>query len=503
MTQNSVPKNEQRTGLIVAGVMLGVFLSGIDALVVGTAMPTVVQDLGGINLYSWVFSSYMVMTAVFMPVFGKLSDLWGRKKLFHVAILFFLLGSALSGTSQNMLQLVLYRVIQGIGSGGMAAIPFAIIGSVFPPNRRGRAFGLVAAVWGVASIVGPALGSFIVTHFSWRWVFYVNIPFGIASIAMISVAYHEMVQHGSAVVDVKGATALGIAIIALLIAFFMVGKGEEITSGDVLIPSVIFVLTAYFFVTAERAAKDPMLPLQFFRIRAFSAANVCGFIGGFAIFGGVAFVPLFIQSVQGGSPMKAAIAITPMSVGWALASVIAGQVLHLTGPRRIVLSGMTCMGAGFLLASFMKSDSPLYYMILSTTLIGVGMGVQTPALLTTAQNALHSRVLGVATSSQMLSRILGGAMGTSMMGAALTHSMAQEFLHSPSALVASLPDTVKSHLSEPHELLTEGMRANLDPVHLNYILGVFTHALHNVFITGLLVAAAGLVACVFLPKDSA
>ncbi len=503
MIQNNTLMKEQKTGLIVAGVMLGVFLSGIDALVVGTAMPTVVQDLGGINLYSWVFSSYMVMTAVFMPLFGKLSDLWGRKKLFHAAIIVFLLGSALSGTSQNMFQLVLYRAIQGIGSGGMAAIPFAIIGSVFPPNKRGRAFGLVAAVWGIASIVGPALGSFIVTHFSWRWVFYLNIPFGIASIAMITLAYREAVQHGSAVVDVKGAIALGTAIIALLVAFFMVGRGEEITSPSVFLPSALFVITTYFFVRAERVAKDPMLPLEFFRIRAFSAANVCGFIGGFAIFGGVAFVPLFIQSVQGGSPMKAAIVITPMSVGWALASVITGQVLHLTGPRRIVLSGMTCMGAGFLLASFVQSDSPLYHMILSTTLIGVGMGVQTPALLTTAQNALHSGVLGVATSSQMLSRILGGAMGTSMMGAALTHSMQDEFLHSSSALLASLPEAVRSHLSEPHELLTESMRANLDPQHLNYILNVFTHSLHNVFITGLVVSAAGLLAGALLPKNSA
>jgi MFS family permease len=282
----------------------------------------------------------------------------------------------------------------------------------------------------------------------------------------------------------------------------MVGKGEGITSRSVLLMSGLCLIMTYAFIRTEKVAKDPMLPLEFFRIKAFSAANVCGFIGGFAIFGGVAFVPLFIQSVQGGSPMKAAIVITPMSLGWALASVVAGQVLHLTGPRRIVLSGMTCMGTGFLLASFVRSDSPLYYMILSTTLIGVGMGVQTPALLTTAQNALHSGVLGVATSSQMLSRMLGGAIGTSVMGAALTHSMQEEFLHSSSGLLASLPDAVRSHLSEPHELLTESMRANLDPQHLSYILSVFTHALHNVFITGLVVAAAGLFGGIFLPRDS-
>jgi EmrB/QacA subfamily drug resistance transporter len=493
------PKNRN---LIVVGVMLGVFLSGIDALVVGTAMPTVVQDLGGIQLYSWVFSSYMLATAVFMPLLGKLSDLWGRKRLFYVSIFTFLLGSTLSGTSQNMLQLVIYRVIQGIGAGGMAAVPFAIIGSVFPPEKRGRAFGLIAAVWGVASIVGPAFGSFIVMHFSWRWVFYVNIPFGLASILLINFAYHEDVQRRDVALDLKGAAGLGIAITTLLVAFFAVGQGRQITSPSVLLLSGLSLGTIYAFTKVERAAKDPILPLEFFRIRAFSAANVCGFIGGFAIFGGVAFVPLFIQSVQGGSPVKVAIVVTPMSLGWALASVVTGQVLHLTGPRRIVLSGMACMGAGFLLASFVRSDSPLYYMILSTTLIGIGMGVQTPALLATVQNALHSSVLGVATSSQMLSRILGGAMGTSMMGAALTHSMQDEFLHSSSGLLANLPDAVKLHLNEPHELLTESMRANLDPQYLNYILSVFVHALHNVFVTGLAVATAGILAALFLPRDS-
>jgi EmrB/QacA subfamily drug resistance transporter len=503
MMEPSPNQRVQKTSLVVAGVMLGVFLSGIDALVVGTAMPTVVQDLGGIQLYSWVFSSYMLTTAVFMPLFGKLSDLWGRKRLFYVSILIFVVGSMLSGTSQNMLQLVLYRVIQGIGSGGMAAIPFAIIGSIFPPEKRGRAFGLVAAVWGVASILGPGLGSFIVTHFSWRWVFYVNIPFGLASVILINLAYHEVVERKLVSVDVKGAAGLGIAITTLLVAFFVVGEGRDITSPAVLLLSGLSLGTIYAFTRVEKVAKDPVLPLEFFRVKAFSAANVCGFIGGFAIFGGVAFVPLFIQSVQGGSPMRVAIAITPMSVGWALASVVTGQVLHLTGPRRIVLSGMACMGVGFLLASFVRSDSPLYYVILSTTLIGVGMGVQTPALLATAQNALHSSVLGVATSSQMLARILGGAMGTSMMGAALTHSMQNEFLHSSSGMLANLPDAIKSRLSEPNELLTESMRANLDPEHLNYILGVFTHALHNVFITGLAVATAGLLAALFLPRDSA
>lgn len=502
MTTPTPNPSTQKVTLIVLGVMLGVFLAGIDATVVGTAMPTIVSDLGGLNLYSWVFASYMLTTAVFMPLFGKLSDLWGRKKVFFIAIAFFLLGSTLSGTSQNMLQLVLYRVIQGIGSGGMAAVPFAIIGSVFPPSKRGRAFGFIAAVWGISSIVGPAVGSFIVMHISWRWVFYVNIPFGIMSIILISLSYHELVEHKSVSVDAKGAVTLGSAIVAILFAFFNVGKGEEITSPMVLFLIGFFLIAIYLFVRTEKRAVDPMLPLEFFQIRAFTASNVCGFIGGFAIFGGVAFVPLFVQSVQGGSPMKAAMVITPMSLGWAAASITAGQLLHKVGARRMVFGGMCSMGVGFLLASFVRLDSPLYYMILSTTLIGIGMGVQTPALLTTAQNALHSGVLGVATSSQMLSRMLGGAIGVSVMGASLTHSMQDEFRNSSTALLASFPDTIRSHLNEPHLLLTESMRANLDPVHLSYILNIFTHSLHNVFVTGFVVAAIGLLAGFFLPKES-
>jgi EmrB/QacA subfamily drug resistance transporter len=491
----------KRINLIVAGVMLGVFLAGIDATVVGTAMPTVVADLGGLNLYSWVFTSYMLTTAVFMPLFGKMSDLWGRKRLFFISVAFFLLGSILSGTAQNMLQLVLYRVVQGIGSGGMAAIPFAIIGSVFPPEKRGRAFGLIAAVWGISSIVGPALGSFIVMHASWRWVFYINIPFGLSSVALITAAYHETVKRSSASVDVRGAISLGATLVAILLAFFEVGRGGALFTIPVLVLVLLFVLMINLFVRVERGAAEPILPLQFFRIKSFAASNICGFIGAFAIFGGVAFVPLFIQSVQGGSAMKAAMVITPMSIGWSGASITAGQILHKVGARKIVLVGMAFMAVGFLLASFVSIDTPLYYMMVSATAIGVGMGVQTPALLTTAQNSLHSGVLGVATSTQMLSRMVGGATGTAIMGAALTHSMRNEFENTPSGFLAGLPETLRSHLGEPHRLLSESMRSNLDPEHLSYILNVFSHALHNVFLTGLIVAVLGIVASTFLPRS--
>jgi EmrB/QacA subfamily drug resistance transporter len=479
--------------------MLGVFLAGIDATVVGTAMPTVVGDLGGLDLYSWVFASYMLSTAVFMPLFGKLSDLWGRKRLFQIAILVFLLGSMLSGTSQNMSQLVLYRVVQGIGSGGMAAVPFALLGSVFPPEKRGRAFGFVAAVWGISSILGPAVGSSIVMHLSWRWVFYVNIPFGLASMVLIGYAYHELIEPRKGSVDVRGAASFGLAIVAVLVAFFNVGRGEEPTATTSVALVGVFLLMLYLFYRTEKSSVEPMLPLHFFKIRAFSTSITCGFLGGFAIFGGLAFVPLFVQSVQGGSAVKAAMVITPMSLGWSLASITSGQVLHRVGARQMVMMGMVSMAVGFLLASLVRLDTPLYYMILSTALIGIGMGVQTPALLTTAQNSLPSGVLGVATSSQMLSRLVGGAIGVSVMGAALTHSMQERFVNSASGLFAELPESIRAHLHEPHLLLTESMRANIDQQHLHYILSVFTHALHNVFITGLAVAILGVMAGFFLP----
>ena len=497
-----MPEKQQKVALIVAGVMLGVFLSGIDALVVGTAMPTIVDDLGGLHFYSWVFSSYMLMTAVFMPVFGKLSDLWGRKRIFNISIAFFLLGSILSGTAHNMLELVLYRVVQGIGSGGMAAVPFAIIGSVFPPKSRGRAFGFIAAVWGISSIIGPALGSFIVTHLTWRWVFYVNIPFGLASIALINIAYHELHEREPVSVDIKGALALGSSIVALLLVFFTIGNGEAIISVSVLSITCIFLVMSYFFVLAERKANDPILPLEFFQVRAFKISNVCGFLGGFAIFGGIAFVPLFIQSVQGGSPMKIAMVITPMSLGWSGASIAGGQILHWVGARILVMAGMGLMAIGFLLASFVQVESPLYYMIIAGMFIGIGMGAQTPALLATAQNSLHSKVLGVATSTQLLSRMLGGAIGASVMGAALTHSMQTAFRTSSSSLMARFPDALKEHLGEPHQLLTESMRETLQPQVFDYILNVFTQALHTVFITGSVVAAVGVIVGVLLPKSS-
>lgn len=502
MNQTRFSSPEPKIGLIVLGVMLGVFLSSIDALVVGTAMPTVVADLGGLHLYSWVFSSYMLMAAVFMPLFGKLSDLWGKKRMFIAAVATFLLGSILSGTATNMLQLVLYRLIQGIGAGGMASVPFAIIGSVFPPVRRGRAFGFVAVVWGISSIVGPALGSFIVTHFSWRWVFYINIPFGLASIALIMLAYHEMRPFASNSVDIRGALTLGLSIVSILVAFFRVGKGEAIFSTTVLILVGIFLLTIYLFFILEKRARNPILPLQFFKVRAFATSNICGFLGGFAIFGGIAFVPLFIQSVQGGTPVNVAMVVTPISIGWSGASIVSGQLLHTVGARLSVLLGMSFMALGFLLASFVRVDSSLSFMIVSGMLIGMGMGTQTPALIATAQNSLHSDVIGVATSTQMLSRMLGGTIGASVMGAVLTYSMQSDFRHSAAGILSGLPDSLQSHLAEPHRFLEESVRANLDPAQLNFILNVFTHALHNVFVTGFVVALLGMIAALFLPRSA-
>ncbi len=500
LTVNQIQK-EQNLTLIVIAVMLGVFLAGIDAMVVGTAMPTVVGELGGLHLYSWVFSAYMLTTAVFMPLFGKLSDLFGRKSMFYAAIGFFLLGSITSGLSQTMLQLVLFRVIQGIGSGGMAAVPFSIIGSVFPPEKRGRAFGFIAAVWGISSIVGPALGSFIVTHLSWRWVFYVNIPFGVASIILITLFYHQERNQSSVSVDVLGAFSLGSAITALLLAFFEIGKGSSIFSSYVFLMLILFVLIMALFLSVERRAKDPILPLQFFKKRVFSVCNLCGFLGGFAIFGSIAYMPLFIQSVQGGSPMKVALVLTPMSLGWSLAAILGGQLFHKFGEKRIVLIGMLSMATGFFLAFFIRYDSSVEYLILCVTIIGMAMGIQTPALLTAVQNSLHKSVLGVATSSQMLARTLGGTIGASLMGATLTHSMQSEFTDLlQSGVLTKLPETVQSHLNEPHELLSAQVRAVLSPDLLNIILSAFTHALHNVFIIGFVVAFIGVLLSLLLPK---
>jgi EmrB/QacA subfamily drug resistance transporter len=436
---------------IIAGVILAAFLGALDTTILATVMPTIVGDLGGLPLYSWVFSVYMIMTAVSMPIWGKLSDAFGKKRLFLAAIALFLLGSALCGASQSMVHLIVFRGVQGIGAGGLASIPFALVSTVFPKEERGKALGVLASAWGISSIIGPLLGSAIVMSAHWRWVFYVNVPLGLLAQWIITREYREARTHHREEIDYAGAAFLASTIVCLLLTVLVLGRAKGVAPPEVWIVAVLLLLFVLLFLRRERRAPSPLLELKFFTRRAFWVGNLLGFIASFAMYGVIAFVPLYAQSILGGTALRAGLVITPMSLSWSAASIIAGRLIVRVGENTLIRFGMVMMAAGFVLALVPTDDATVGYLILCVTTIGIGMGCQTPSLMLSVQHSLEQANVGVATSTQMLARTIGGAVGVGVMGS---------------------------------------------------VFNAFTRGMHAVFLTGLVVIAVGALVSLLLPPSS-
>lgn len=497
------PIDPRAKSRIIAGVIMGAFLAALDTTILATVMPTIVGELGGLHLYSWIFSVYMIMTAVSMPIWGRLSDTLGKKTLFTAAVGIFLFGSVLCGMSANMLELIVFRGVQGIGAGGLASIPFAIVSTVFPPRDRGKALGILASAWGVSSVVGPLLGSAIVTYAHWRGVFYINLPLGAAAVAIIGRHYNDSSSRTNEPIDYAGAGFLAVAIVALLLAVLAFGSargGAGVDVGFFILASVLF---AVLFVRRETRATHPLLELALFRKRAFWVGNVLGFVSSFAMYGIIAFVPLFAQSVQGGTAMQAGLVITPMSLAWSGASFTAGRLTGKLGENTLIRAGMVFMAVGFLLTLFTTYNSSIGYLMLCVATVGIGMGCQTPSLMLTVQHSVNHRYLGVATSTQMLARTIGGAVGVSVMGSAVTSFMTRDFaaLDREGGL-AGFPAAVRHLIGDPQKLLGGEVRPLLAPDQLETVLSVFTQALHAVFIIGLAAIIAGMALSVLLPPSS-
>lgn len=406
--------------LVTVGVLLGVFLAGIEGTVVSTAMPTAVEALGGLDLYSWVFASYMLFAAVSMPIFGKLSDVYGRKRLFVIGVVAFVVGSLLAGTSGSMEQLVAFRALQGVGGGAMFALPYTILGVVYPPEERGKAMGYGSAVWGVSSVVGPLLGFLLVETLGWRWVFYVSLPVGVAAVAIVWYALEESTGEAAPRVDYVGSLTLVVGLGAFLVGLQFVESGG--LGRPALLSFGVGAVGLGGFYVAECRAAEPILPPSLFRDRIFAATNTVAFLTSFAVFAAIAYVPLFVQSARGGAG-GAALAVFPVSIGWSGASIVAGRVVADAGERRLVLAGTATMTAGFVAAALWSAGTPLAVVMATMFVVGVGMGCTTIPLLTAIQNHFGAERMGIATSSQQFFRNLGGTVGVSVLGFVMTLAM--------------------------------------------------------------------------------
>ncbi len=476
--------SRNRIILVTIGIMLSLFLASMEATVVATAMPTIVGQLGGLEQYAWVFSAYMLASTTTVPLYGKLSDVYGRRKLYLVAMVLFLAGSILCGQAGTMTQLVLARALQGLGAGGIMPLAFILIGEMFSLEQRARMQGLFSGVWGVSSVAGPLLGGFIVDNLSWHWVFYVNIVPGLIAAGLVGFGWKDQIQRqGRAVVDYAGAALLSASVVALLLGLTGVEFGS---SASLILIGVSIILFAALTWVESRAA-DPILPIALFRRdRLFSTAILHGVFSGWALFGSISFIPLFVQSVLGTSATQAGITITPLLMGWVLASIIGARILLKVGYRRLTIVGTSLLVIGAFLMSQVGAHTSYTLLMVFVALMGIGMGFSIPPFLIAVQTTVERRLLGTATSTMQFSRSIGGTIGVSVMGAALTMRLASNL--NASGLNPELVSQLLEPSSGIQTVLDEGLRLAL------------ANAIHLVFVIALISAVLAFVTVFFTPR---
>jgi len=480
--------SRQRVVLTTIGIMLSLFLASMEGTVISTAMPTIATQLGGLEWYSWVFSAYMLASTTTVPLFGKLSDIYGRRLIYAIAMVFFLGGSLLCGIAQSMEQLILFRVVQGLGAGGLMPLAFIIVGDMFTLEQRAKMQGLFSGVWGVSSVIGPLLGGFLVDQISWPWVFYINIPFGLVACALVWFSWVDRPRTGTTrpAIDYLGAALLSAAVVALLLGLFELGSAFS----TVLLLSSVMLFVALFWV--EQRAPDPVLPLRLFRDRTFAIACANGVLAGWSMFGSISFVPLFVQAVLGTSATQAGITLMPMMLGWVGASIIGSRLLLRMSYRTLALLGMSLLSLGMFSMTFNNANTPQIVLLINLGLMGIGMGLTIPSFLIAVQSTVPPRDLGSATSVVQFARSIGGTLGVSVMGVALSMRLASAMIAagldpntvSVDELIDPLPN------SDPSALLEGALR------------GALASAIQVVFVIALVAAVGALIVTFFAPRGS-
>jgi EmrB/QacA subfamily drug resistance transporter len=460
-----------RVRLIFAALMLVLLLASLDQTIVSTALPTIVGDLGGIQHLSWVVTAYLLTSTVTGPIYGKLGDLYGRKIVLQFAIVVFLVGSALCGLSQNMGELIAFRALQGIGAGGLIVTTMAVVGDIIPPRDRGKYQGLFGAVFGVATVLGPLLGGFFVDNLSWNWIFYVNIPVGLAALAVVAIAFHPRTEHVRHAVDYLGAALLAGGLSGIVLFTSLGGTTYAWASPQEIAMLVIGVALLGLFLLVERRAQEPILPLVLFRNRTFTVTSSIGFIVGLSLFGAITFLPLYLQIVKGQAPTNSGLQLTPMMAGLLVTSILSGQLISRSGHYRpFPIIGTAIMtGALFLLAT-LAVETPIWETSLYMVVLGLGLGMVMQVLVLAVQNSVEYEYLGVATSGSTLFRQVGGSIGVSLFGAIFANQLQSQLrVHFPPgfhAPVAATPELVDRLPPAVRDTYVQAFSNALQPVFL-------------------------------------
>jgi EmrB/QacA subfamily drug resistance transporter len=473
----------QRTILITAGLMLSLFLTSMESTVVSTGMPTIVSQLGGLESYSWVFTAFMLASTTTVPLYGKLSDLFGRRPVFVAAMAIFLIGSALCGLATTMPQLIAFRTVQGIGAGGLLPLVFIIIGDLFSLEQRARLQGLFSGVWGISSITGPLLGGFIVDQASWQWIFWINIIPGLAATAIVWFAWIDRARAHDAPkrsIDYAGALLLTAGAVALLMSLTDLGASWAL-------PTLAGALALFgALVWVEHRASDPVLPIGLFRDRMFLVACGHGILAGCAVFGGATFVPLYVQGVLGTSATEAGAALMPMLLAWVFSSILGTRLLLRLGYHTIALAGMVALVIGAFPLMFLDTQTNRLLLMTSLGLMGFGMGFSIPAFLIAVQSTVERSKLGTATSTLQFSRSIGGAFGIGIMGAILSAIVVTNLVAAGLDASTSLNSLIDSPGSDSavQAMLRDALSAGI----------------RSVFIVGFIASVLGLLVTLLAPR---
>lgn len=486
--------NKTKKPLVLAAIMLAMFMAAIEATIVSTAMPAIAADLGGFSLYSWVFSSYLLMNAVTVLIYGKLSDLFGRKPILTFGIIVFLIGSLLCGMATSIEMLIVFRFIQGFGAGAVMPIASTIVGDMYTKEERAKIQGYLSSVWGISAILGPAIGGLLVQYVSWRFVFWVNIPLGILAIIGLYLFLHEGVEKKKHSIDYAGAGLLFVSVSSFMLVMVEGGVRWEWISAPVFSLIALAVITFVFFILQEKRAKDPMMPFDIWQERSILIANTTSLTTGVMLIGISSFLPAFVQGVMERPPIVAGFTLTTMSIGWPIAAMIAGRLLLKIGFRTTSIIGGVALILGSIIFMTLSPDDGPVWAAFGSFMIGVGMGFSTTAFIVSIQSTVPWQKRGVATASNMFMRTLGSTIGAALLGGIL-NSRIQEHLRENGALDQfSLDSTTLLLNEEQRNQLSESMRVLLQDG--------LTSALQTVYLVVAGFAVISFLLILLLPKKN-
>lgn len=506
--------SQKRLAFVLVGVVLGMLLSALDGTIVGTAMPTIIADLGGLAHYSWVFTAYLLASTVTVPIYGKLSDIYGRRIFFVGGMVIFLVGSALSGLSRDMTQLILFRGIQGIGAGALMPIAMAIIGDLFPPAQRAKWQGALTAIFGLATIIGPTLGGLITDNWGWQWVFYVNMPLGVVAILTTLLAMPGQSQRRAHTIDYAGTATMVAGTVPLLLAFSFAGSEYAWGSVQIIGLLIIAVVMLSVFSFIETRAREPIISPSLFKNRVFTVSMIATFLTSVGMYGAISYLPLFVQGVMGNSATNAGAVLTPMMIGFIISSIIGGQILGRTGRYKALALGGFIVGAfGMFLFSQMGVATTSGTLVRNMIVTGLGIGVSMSLFTIVVQNAFPARQLGEVTAGLTFFRSIGGTIGVALLGSVMTNRFQSAFgTNLPAAIRQRLSADQLTALRNPQVLLSPAATARLhetfagfgpqgDTLFSQFMLAIrqsLSSAVTTLFAAAMVAMILAFIACLFL-----